>query len=74
MAELTTVTRKTVVLPSTTWRSELASELVTLGFPAEQADTAALEALQRILSRVGWPSAVYQIAPNPAPDQREGEL
>jgi hypothetical protein len=63
-----TITRGTVVLPSSTWRSELAAELVTLGFTEAQASTAALSALQNILSKAGWPSSVFGVAENPAAD------
>jgi hypothetical protein len=69
-----TLTASTVVLPSATWREELAAELVLLGLTPEAADTGALHALQHVVARAGWPSAVFEIAPNPAPDQREGEL
>jgi hypothetical protein len=68
-----TLTRGTVVLASTTWREELAAELVLLGLTPEQADTGALHALQHVVARAGWPAQVFEVAENSAADQREGE-
>jgi hypothetical protein len=69
-----TVSPSTVVLASSVWKEELAAELVLLGLTPEAADTGALHCLQHVVARAGWPTAVFEVAPNPAPDQREGEV
>ena len=69
-----TIGRKTVVLGSIIWREELARELVYLGLEPADAELKALEVLQRILARQGWPASVFEVAP-PTPDvtQQEGD-
>jgi len=68
-----TLTAGTVVLPATAWKEELTKELVLLGLTPEAAATGALHALQHVVARHGWPSRVYQVVPNPAVDEEEGE-
>lgn len=56
----THVDARTVILPGSVWRSELAYELSHSGIV--EAERAATSILQRIVARAGWPRETHLVA------------
>lgn len=65
----TVVAARTVVLAASVWTSELAAELVRLGFAPEAADESALATLQHICARAGWPREALLVDLTPETDR-----